>query len=202
MRRPQHLEQWGVTSRFTARLGPTADLSLSTTFSRTRQQRSALEQQLGVLMSTYLDRATGTYYHGDGRSENFLTNYFERATAAATAFTPGLNLSWRPRGWLTVTGDAGVNVVQRADQIFLPRGAAPRSDSVGHLDAGQGTSVLSTVGTLTEHDSISCWPACKRRSISSRLLPRTGGSCPWYVLSTGTIHTPEQHPSSKPSPES
>jgi TonB-dependent SusC/RagA subfamily outer membrane receptor len=161
MRRPQHLQRWGVTSQVTARLGTTADLSLNTIFSRTQQQRSALEQQLGTLMSTYLDRATGTYYSNNvngfsgtfiSQTNQILENYFERATAAATQFTPGLNVSWRPRGWLTLTSDAGLNVIQRADEILLPRGAPTRgaggqlnSDSVGHLNTGQGTTITSTV---------------------------------------------------------
>jgi TonB-linked SusC/RagA family outer membrane protein len=149
MRRPQHLTQWGVTSRMSARLGTTADLSLNAGFSRTQQQRSSLEQQLGTLMSTYLDRATDTYYQGNSQSfspaNQVLTNYFERATAAATEFTPSVNLDWRPRRWLTVAGDAGLNIIQRADQIVLPHGAAPTQDSIGHLNAGQGTTVVSTV---------------------------------------------------------
>jgi TonB-linked SusC/RagA family outer membrane protein len=150
MRRPQHLTQWGATSRMTAQLGSKADVSLTASLSRSEQQRSALEQQLGNLMSTYVDRGTGAYYERDAFTGlrivgNPRTNYYERATAASTNFTNAANASWRPLSWLTLTGDAGLNVIQRADERFIPRGLDTGLDSIGKLGRGQGTSVVSTV---------------------------------------------------------
>ena len=154
MQRPQNLTQWGAASRLTAQIGDRADISLSANLSRTEQQRSELEQQLGSLMSTYLDRSSGTYYVGGAflgsiealDATELLTGYQERATAVATQFTNGVNLNWRPLSWLTTTADAGLNVIQRADEIFLPVGfgSSERPDD-GRLQLGQGTSVVSTV---------------------------------------------------------
>jgi len=157
MRRPQQLTQWGATSRLTAQLGTSASLSLSASLSRTEQQRSSLEQQLGSLMSTYLERGTGTYYATDPSlgvqhryaplsGEQVLRNYYERATAAATQFTNGVNLNWPVLPWLTLAGDAGLNVQQRADEIFLPHLQFTTGDSIGgSLAYGQGNAVVSTL---------------------------------------------------------
>ena len=150
VRRPHNFTRWGATSRITAKLGATANVSLMANLSRTEQQRSALERQLGALMSTYVDRGSGTYYQrannfGIGVVTDALKNYYERATAEATQFTNAANLNWWPRSWLTVTGGAGLNVVQREDEIFLPRRAVTGGDSIGKLGRGHGTSVVSTV---------------------------------------------------------
>jgi TonB-linked SusC/RagA family outer membrane protein len=150
MGRPQALTRWGASSRLLARLGAKADVSLSASLSRTEQQRSSLEKQLGTLMSVYLDRSSGTYYQSSGATgttDQILTGYRERATAAATEFTNGANLSWRPLSWLTTTADAGVNIVQRADEVLLPAGFTPDigGELDGYLASAQGTSVTSTV---------------------------------------------------------
>jgi TonB-linked SusC/RagA family outer membrane protein len=149
MRRPQRLTQWRGTSRLGARLGTRADVSLSTMLSRTTQQRSTMEQQLRGLMGTYVDRATGTYYRLSGVdmvvADGLLDDYYRRATAEATQFTSGVNLNWSPTSWLAASADAGLNTIQRDDAQLLPRGAAPRQDSIGIAGAGRGSSVLSTV---------------------------------------------------------
>ncbi|HEY9514037.1 MAG TPA: SusC/RagA family TonB-linked outer membrane protein [Gemmatimonadaceae bacterium] len=151
MVRPQALTRWGASSRLMARLGSKADVSLSANLSRTEQQRSGLEQQLGKLMSTYLDRNSGSYYQRSGGggdiqpTSDVLTGYRERATATATQFTNGANLNWRPLSWLTTTADAGISVVQRADEILLPHRSGIGSAPDGRLRLGNGTSVSSTV---------------------------------------------------------
>lgn len=155
MLRPQHYKRWNATSQLMARLGPTADVSLLTMFSRGEQQKSALQDQLERLISTYLDPVSGTYYASDGAS---LSNpfersaYYERATDAATAFTNSINLNYRPRHWLTVTGVAGVDVNHRADQLFVPRGPATSVDgngviidTTGYVNDGQGLTIQSTL---------------------------------------------------------
>jgi TonB-linked SusC/RagA family outer membrane protein len=149
MERPQSLTQWSVASRLGARLGDAADVSLSSNLSRTRQQRSELEQQLGRLMSTYLDRTTGVYYQAASTNISeigeSLDAYHERATAVATRFANGVNLTWRPLAWLTTSADAGIDVVQRADEVYLPYGFGNTGDQTGRVSLGQGTSVMSSV---------------------------------------------------------
>jgi len=150
MRRPQNLTQWSASSRFQARLGATADVALTANLSRTEQQRSSLEQRLGDLMTTYLDRTTGTYYQVSSSgsiqevSDQVLRDYYERATATATHFTNAVSINWRPYPWLTATTEAGLNVIQRADEIYLPAGFGVGSREGGLLAVGQGTSVLRT----------------------------------------------------------
>lgn len=152
MRRPQNLAQWSASARIRARLGADAHVSLTSNLSRTEQQRSSLERQLGTLMSTYLDETTGIYYQqhpllvtGIQPTAEILTDYYERATATATQFTNGVNMNWRPRSWLSLSVDAGLNVIQRADEIFIPAGFASGFGSDGDLRRGKGTSMVRTV---------------------------------------------------------
>jgi TonB-linked SusC/RagA family outer membrane protein len=156
MTRPQRLKQWGATSSIGAEIGRKAEVTLTSQLSRLEQNRSALENRLADMMGTYLDQASGTYWQSTstgtarpgaqiGPVDNVLTNYYERATAATTAFTNGANLLWRPMAWLTANADAGLNVIQRADETFLPRGLSSAADSVGRLRLGQGTSLVSTL---------------------------------------------------------
>jgi len=149
MRRPQHFKQWGVTARATAQLGEHADVSVTASMSRTDQRRSSLEQQLGTLMSTYLDRSSGTYYQYQNigglleETKDLLADYSERATALATQFTNGITVNWRPSSWLSLTSDLGLQVVQRDDQTFVPTGALD-SAQLGRIGVGKGTSLVRT----------------------------------------------------------
>jgi TonB-linked SusC/RagA family outer membrane protein len=148
MLRPQKLTRWSGSSRLTATINDHTDASLSTTLTRESQQRSDLEQQLTSLMTTYVDRGTGTYWRANGSSftttSELIPDFYQRATDDATNFTNAANLTWRPRGWLTTSADAGLNVISRDDDLLLPRGALS-TDSLGLLDTGHGTSVVSTV---------------------------------------------------------
>jgi TonB-linked SusC/RagA family outer membrane protein len=151
MQRPQHLTQWGASSRLTAKLGEKADVSLTGMLSRTTQQRSSLEGELPLLMRTYLDRTTGIYYRQPTPQSGLtpvgaaLDSYYRRMTDAATQFTNGVNFTWRPRTWLTAGADGGLNVIQREDAYLLPRDAALTTDSLGEASAGRGTSLVNTV---------------------------------------------------------
>lgn len=150
MLRPQNHTIWGVTLGAMANLGRSADLSLTTQLTRSQQQRSALEQQLGTLMSTYLDRATGTYYEASsyGRiqdvSGELLDRFYERATSNATHFKQGLALNWRPREWVTITSNVGLQVVSRADEVYSPPGGHDWRYQDGRLGVGKGQSVESS----------------------------------------------------------
>ncbi|HEX7120592.1 MAG TPA: SusC/RagA family TonB-linked outer membrane protein [Longimicrobiales bacterium] len=159
MRRPQGLEYWSVASRVTAHLGPKADVSLSTALSRTEQQRSSLERQLGTLMTTYLNQSTGKYWRANANgvidevTGEALDGFFERATEDATQFRNGVSLNWRPLSWLTATADAGMDVVQRAASVFWPTGYGSPGSSMGRLSVGNGTSIVSTVNLRATADA-------------------------------------------------
>ncbi|MBX6330970.1 MAG: TonB-dependent receptor, partial [Gemmatimonadaceae bacterium] len=153
MRRPQRLKQWGAQSRIGARIGQTANVSLTSMLSRSEQQRSSLEQQIGTLMRSYVDHASGIYYtpfvvgtHVEGLMPNdiILNDYFQRATDVATQFTNGVNLNWTTRPWLQVSADVGLNVVERTDGTLLPNGAKSPTDS-GQVSMGRGESIMKTV---------------------------------------------------------
>ncbi len=157
MDRPQKLTRWGATSRLLAQLGSKADVSLNASISRTEQQRSSLEQQLGRLMSVFLDRSSGTYYDvPDGvnitpTQETLAGSYYERATSGATELTNGANLNWRPLSWLTATADAGINVVQRSDETLFPAGyIIGTSSAKGQLRTARGNSVTKTINVRTQ----------------------------------------------------
>ncbi|MBX6331627.1 MAG: SusC/RagA family TonB-linked outer membrane protein [Gemmatimonadaceae bacterium] len=150
MRRPQRLERWSGSSRLATTLGRTGNLSLTTMLSRSDQQRSSLENQIGTLMTTYVDPVTGTYFqvtrNGPASTDALFESYAQRARDVATQFTNGASLTWRPTPWLTGTADAGLNLIERDDQLLLPNGAVPATaDSVGRLATGRGTSTMSTV---------------------------------------------------------
>lgn len=156
MVRPHHYENWNVTSNVTARLSPSADVTLSTSLARSEQRRTSLEQQLAPLMGTYVDTLTGTYYRpgtgGLAVTSAALSDYYVRQTASTITFTTGLSAQWRPLSWLSASGQAGLNVVPRDDHLLLPAGlvAAATTDS-GYVVRGTGRSLGSTFiiqGTL------------------------------------------------------
>jgi len=148
MQRPQTLNQWSVTSRLGAQLGSQADVTLSTLLTHETQQNSSLESQLGDLMSTYVDRATGEFYQANGGGSTtpaLLRNFYTRGTDEATNFTNTLSLNWHPRTWLTANADAGLNLISREDEALEPRGFNTEEDSVGSLGLAHGTSLLRSV---------------------------------------------------------
>lgn len=150
MTRPHQLTSWSGTSRITAQLGKKAHASLTATLTRTNQQRSSLDQQLTALMGTYVDRATDSYYRVDGvtiKPKPYLVpDFYQRATDEATNFTNAANITWQPRTWLTVGADAGLNVINKNDQVFLPRGLLEAAtDSLGQIRTGRGSSVVGTL---------------------------------------------------------
>jgi TonB-linked SusC/RagA family outer membrane protein len=154
MQRPQQLKQWGASSRLTAKLGEQADVSLTAMLSRTDQQRSSLETQIGSLMGTYVDQATGTYYRSQGTilfpANSIVNDYYTRVSDDAMNSTNAVNLNWRPRSWLTASADMGLNFIQRQDEVLLPRGAPVLTqDSVGNAVSGRGSSLVSTVNVRT-----------------------------------------------------
>jgi len=148
MQRPDQLSRWSGSSRLIARLNDRTEVSIITTLTRERQQRSDLNSQLAALMATYVDAKSNTYWTGAGR--NFTTtnvllpSFYTRATDAATNLTTGVGINWQPHTWLTVSADAGLNVINRNDEVFLPHGALV-TDSGGTLTEAHGSTVLSTV---------------------------------------------------------
>jgi TonB-linked SusC/RagA family outer membrane protein len=160
MRRPQDYKTFSGTSRITAQLGPSADVSLTTQLSRGEQQRSSLESQIGSLMYTYVDPATGTYRTASGSTgaggftltPQLLSGFYQRTTDVATTFANGVNANWHPHAWLTASTDAGLQLINREDEVLLPRDYSSASDSVGLFNRGSGRSLVGTVnlrGTLT-----------------------------------------------------
>jgi TonB-dependent SusC/RagA subfamily outer membrane receptor len=149
MQRPQSLRRWSATGSVTAQLGAKMQVAFTTTLTRARQQRSSLEQQLGKLMTTYVDTASKTIYQMGGSGLGFVTtppvlvpDFYRRITDAATNFTNAANVTWRPLPWLTGSADAGVNVITRNDENLLPRDML---DTLGSLTTARGNSVVSTV---------------------------------------------------------
>ncbi|MBX6330256.1 MAG: TonB-dependent receptor [Gemmatimonadaceae bacterium] len=156
MRRPHDYKAFSGTSRIRVRLGADADVSLTTMFSCDDQQRSSLENQLGQLMYTYIDPATNAYLlAGNGgylSSPSLISDFYQRATDEATTFRNALSVTWRPAGWLSGSADAGLDLINRADEILVPRGYSPAEDSVGVFNRGTGSSLVSTLnlrGTAT-----------------------------------------------------
>jgi TonB-linked SusC/RagA family outer membrane protein len=149
MSRPQQLRRWSGSSRLTAILGSKADASLTTTLTRETQQRSTLEQQISLLMATYIDPATGTYYRVNGQdlssTPDLLPDFYQKSTDDATNFLNGITFNYRPRTWLTTSADAGINVINRQDDVLLPRGLAESDDSIGRLNTASGTTIQTTV---------------------------------------------------------
>ncbi len=157
MKKPHHLKKWSVMSSVRALLGPSADVTLATTLSRSEQQRSSLEGQLSRIAGAYVDPATGFYYIPEPRrgtsaggfsyvlnqNTDLLTEYYKRATASTINFTTGLNANWHPRSWLTIAGQTGLNVIPRDDQLSLASGLVAVNDS-GAFIRGTGRSLLST----------------------------------------------------------
>ena len=153
MTRPQQLERWSATSRLTAKLGSKADASITTMLTREKQQRSDLDSDISGLMATYIDPASGQYWQAAGNSLNptnvLIPDFYHKSTDDATNFTNAATINWRPLGWLTTSADVGINVINRQDDVLLPRGlllnSTTSTDSTGFLHTGTGNKVVSTV---------------------------------------------------------
>ena len=150
MSRPQQLRRWSASSRLTAILGPKADASLTTQLTREYQQRSTLEQEIGTLMGTYIDRSTGTYYRADNgnltTTPELLPDFYTKTTDNATNFLNGITFNYRPKTWLTTSANAGINVINRQDDVLLPRGLLFASnDSIGRLNTATGNTIQTTI---------------------------------------------------------
>jgi TonB-linked SusC/RagA family outer membrane protein len=156
MQRPHNYKTFSGSSRLSAQLGSTVDVSLTTRVSHDTQQRSSLENQLGSLMYTYVDPSTGTYELAGNSffspQPQLLSAFYQRTTDAATTFTNAMNATWRPRPWLTGAFDLGLDQISRTDEVSLPRNYSLALDSVGLLNRAHGSSLVGTVnarGTLT-----------------------------------------------------
>jgi TonB-linked SusC/RagA family outer membrane protein len=149
MQRPHDYKAFSGTGRITVRLGNTADVALTTMLSRDHQQRTSLEDQLGALMYTYVDPVTSTYLTASStafvNSPHLLSGFYQRTTDVATTFRNALNLSWRPKTWLTGSADAGLDLVRREDEVLLPRNYSPADDSIGLFNRGTGSSLVGSV---------------------------------------------------------
>ena len=150
MRRPEQLKRWSATSRLTAKINDRTDASLTSSLTRETQQRSSLETDLTDLMTTYIDRGTGTYWRSSaglfGTTLELLPDFYTRSTDDASNFTNAANLTFRPMHWLTTSADAGVNIIGRQDEALLPAGLrANANDSTGHLNEAHASTVVSTV---------------------------------------------------------
>ncbi len=145
MQRPHHLENWQVSSNVTARLGATAEVTLTASLNRMEQQRSTLEQQVSALAGTYVDQVNRRYYSGGSQyltasTKDFLSSYYTRTTSSSFNFTTGLRTNWRPRSWFETTLQTGVNVIPRSDETYLPAEMISPIDS-GALILGTGRSI-------------------------------------------------------------
>ena len=149
MQRPDQDRRWTGSGQLSARLSPTADFTLTSTLTRETQLQSDLNEALSQMLGTYVEQGTGTVYNASASSggltqrTSLVPNFYTRASDDATNFTSGANLSWRATKWLTVSGDGGVNLINRHDQIFEP--AEVSVDTGGRISDAHGTTVMSTV---------------------------------------------------------
>ena len=149
MQRPQDYKAFSGSSRITLQVSKDADISLTSMFSRDDQQRSSLENEIADLSYTYVDPTTGTYQTassvGYQPSPQLLSAFYQRTTDQATNFRSAMTVNWRPLSWLSGTADAGFDLISREDELLLPRGYSPSSDSVGLFNRGTGGSFVTTV---------------------------------------------------------
>ena len=112
--RPNSLSKADFTSRATAHVSPTADVSLSTTFLR--------QNTLGGNDDAALAAATDVTHYRDTTSflagEQFATRVVGLINRGFTA----LNANWRPTPWLTGRADAGVDYTSYATSAILRPG--------------------------------------------------------------------------------
>ncbi|HEU4642102.1 MAG TPA: TonB-dependent receptor [Gemmatimonadaceae bacterium] len=149
---PHHFREWSANTGLGMELGKKANVRLQAMLSRSDQQRSDLEGQLGALMRTYYDSASGLTWQANGNSISQLTSgtpfsgFYQHVTSQQTTFTNGVNLEWRPLSWLTAHGDAGISYNARDDHVVVPRGYVPSgADTVGMVSLNQSTTLTRTV---------------------------------------------------------
>ncbi|HWZ60363.1 MAG TPA: TonB-dependent receptor plug domain-containing protein [Gemmatimonadaceae bacterium] len=151
MRRPEQLSRWTASGRLMAHLGSHADASITTSLTKESQQRSDLEQQVPLLMTTYIDPKTKTYWQGSTQSwaqtTVLLPSFYNKVTDDATNALYGATVNWRPFSWLSSNASAGLNVIGRTDNSLIPRGVSTNAftDTIGTLTTGTINTVVSTV---------------------------------------------------------
>ncbi|HEX6534056.1 MAG TPA: TonB-dependent receptor [Gemmatimonadaceae bacterium] len=152
MVRPHHYRTWSANTGLGMAIGKKANVNIQAMLSRSDQQRSDLESQLGALMRTYFDSASGMTWMANGNSISELNSgtpfdgFYRHVTSQQTTFTNGVSLDWRPLSWLNAHGDAGINYDARDDRMIVPRGIMPSGpDTVGKVALGQSTTLMRTV---------------------------------------------------------
>lgn len=151
MLRPHHLSQWSVTSSVSAQLGRSGTVTLLSTLTKQEQRRTSLENQVGALSTTYVDKLNGRYYPAGSAtslppsSPDFIAEYYRRITASTVNLTNGISATWQPRPWFSGAADAGVNIISRNDESLVPPEMRLDADSLGELSRGTGRSLVGTV---------------------------------------------------------
>jgi TonB-linked SusC/RagA family outer membrane protein len=160
VQRPHGLDEWHATGRVGFQLSPKADIAFTSTVSRSRQQRSSMDEMLSEMMGMYVDTLNGLYYPPHESMfprPRILAADFRQTTAEATNFTDALQVNWRPLGWLTATADVGINIIDRRDMLTKARLAPGEPlygsdlfdlydfDGTGFFNSGNGNSRVTTV---------------------------------------------------------
>jgi TonB-dependent SusC/RagA subfamily outer membrane receptor len=156
MKRPQRFTKWNATYRQDMTVRPNLTLGAMTGLSRWNQQTSSLEGQLSSLMMTYVDPVTGLYYQpeaptiggqeGVRQVDELLTSYYERVTSQGTSFMGRVVFGSNLLSWLTIGGEAGLDIDQGEDGSLLPRRAVLNAfDSIGRVAAARKNSIVTTL---------------------------------------------------------
>jgi len=78
--------------------------------------------------------ASGMPVNSQDDPRGVLGYYYRRITDDATALNNALNFGWKPRSWFDVSAEAGINLIQRVDELFQPRdGLRPVREITGGL---------------------------------------------------------------------
>lgn len=145
MRRPDNLTTWAGSSQLTTSIGSNASVSLQSSLTSQRQQRSSIESAIGQLEGEFVDRSQLGI-------QPLIPNSYERARSKSLNFTNAANLSWTPRAWLPITATAGLSVDNRDDETLLPHGFS-EIDTAGHFSEGTQHIVTETVDVGTNLQS-------------------------------------------------
>jgi TonB-linked SusC/RagA family outer membrane protein len=166
--RPNTLSALHLTSKLTAQLASTADVSLSSDFLHQYHRDDGTSSYIlsSILSAGYPDSAT----QGWGQFGSPVRNFLQRSSDVVDRGNGGLSGNWHPTSYLSGRGTAGVDYTNRTDDAYQPTDALP--NALGSRTTALMTNVVRTLDVGTTLD-VPLLPSVRSRASVGGQYTRT-----------------------------
>jgi TonB-linked SusC/RagA family outer membrane protein len=200
-RRPSALTEARFTNNLTMQLSPTADVALSSSFSRT-DHRAANGGPGGFIASAVSSPGVDDSLGGWG-GQNPARAFSQLTTDLVDRWIGSLRANWRPIDAIATHATVGLDYAGRTDEVLVRPGDIPDDpvSASGRHDRSQGTATMYSVdlgGSVT----LPAWGAWRSRSTVGGQYTRstsTGATVHGIGLGlgTGTVNGAEERDASE-----